>query len=108
MEHPFKLMLIYPPHSMSMIQGGSYSRIWDNAGTEYGYPTITFRDKSTTGTNALSTQFPLDEPCAGSVICKDVPSDATKLNVVLGVYAYPNSQFHLADTEIAFRNVPIY
>lgn len=99
---------IYPPHAISMISGGSYSRVWDNAGTNYEYPTMSFRDKSTSGSNVISTAFPMEVPCSGSVTVTGVPASATELNVVLGVYAYPNSQFHMSGTEIAFRNVPIY
>lgn len=99
---------IYPPEAISMISGGSYSQVWDNLGNEYSRPTFTFRSASTSGANVLNTQFPSGMPCRGTVTVKGVPSTAAAFNVVLGVYAYPNSYYKLAGSTVTFTNVPIY
>lgn len=99
---------IVPPSSMSVIQGGTRSLITDSEGNEYPYPTMTFRTASTTGTNIMTTSFPEDTPCKGTVTIKDVPSSVKKITAVIGVYAYPNSQFNMADSKVTFKNVPVY
>lgn len=99
---------IYPPSSMSLISGGTRSAITDNTGNEYPYPTMTFRTASTTGSNIISTSFPEDMPCQGTVVIKNVPSSATKITALIGVYAYPNSYYNMGDTKVIFKNVPIY
>lgn len=98
---------IYPPNSMSLIQGGTRSSVWTDDGKEYGYPTIVFRGKTTSGANVLSSSFPMDVPCSGSVIINDVSSTAKEFNLDLGVYAYPNSTYHMANSVIRFRNVSV-
>lgn len=99
---------IYPPSAMSVIQGGTKSYIIDNEGNEYPYPTMTFRTASTTGINTITTSFPEDIPCKGTVTIKDVPNSVTSITAQIGVYAYPNSQFNMADSKIIFKNVPVY
>ena len=99
---------IYPPKSMSLIQGGTRSVVWTNDGEEYLYPYMTFRDKYTSGSNVITATFPEGVPCSGSVTISDVSSSATKFNLTLGVYAYPNSTYHMSSSAIKFTNVPIY
>lgn len=99
---------IVPPSSMSVIQGGTRSLITDNEGNEYPYPTMTFRTASTTGVNIMTTSFPEDTPCRGSVTIRDVPASVKSITAVIGVYAYPNSQFNMADSKVTFKNVPVY
>ncbi len=99
---------IYPPSSMSLISGGTRSMITDNTGTEYPYPTMTFRSSSTTGSNLINTSFPEDVACQGSVTIKNVPSSATKITALIGVYAYPNTYYNMGDSKVIFKNVPIY
>lgn len=99
---------IYPPSSLSVIQGGTRSMITDNLGNEYAYPTMTFRSSSTTGVNILNGSFPDGMTCSCSVTLKDVPATATKITALIGVYAYPGSTYNLANTGIRFKNVPIY
>lgn len=99
---------IYPPSSLSVIQGGTRSMITDNLGNEYPYPTMTFRTGSTTGVNILNASFPDGMACNGTVTLKDVPVSASKITALIGVYAYPGSTYNLANTGIRFKNVPIY
>ena len=98
---------IYPPSAMSVIQGGSKSVISDNTGKEYPYPAMTFRNASTTGVNILNTSFPEGMPCQGTITIDDVPASATAITALIGVYAYPNSQYNMTGSEITFKNVPI-
>lgn len=99
---------IYPPSAMSVIQGGTKSMITDSEGNEYPYPTMTFRTASTSGSNVITTSFPEDTPCKGTVTIKNVPSSVSKINATIGVYAYPNSTYNMSDSKVAFKNVPIY
>lgn len=99
---------IYPPKSMSLINGGTRSSVWTNDGAEYYYPTMTFRSASTSGSNVLNTSFPQGMPCTGTVSISGVSGSANEFNLNLGVYAYPNSTYHMANSVITFRNVPIY
>lgn len=99
---------IYPPSAMSVIQGGTKSVITDNEGTEYPYPTMTFRTASTSGSNVITTSFPEDTPCKGTVTIKNVPSSVSKINATIGVYAYPNSTYNMSGSKVTFKNVPIY
>lgn len=99
---------IYSPNSLGIISGGYRSVITDNLGNEYGYPRFTFRSKSAQGNNSIDVSFPSGVPCTGTVTITDVPSNATKITVMLGVYAYPDSYFNLADKRIWFKNVPIF
>ena len=99
---------IYPPSAMSVINGGTRSSITDSEGNEYPYPTMTFRSVSTTGINVLNTAFPENIECKGTVTIKDVPAAANSINALIGVYAYPNSTYNMADNKVVFSNVPIY
>ncbi len=99
---------ICPPSSISVIQGGTRSLITDNEGNEYPYPTMTFRTASTSGTRIINTSFPEDVPCKGTVTIKDVPTSVKSITAQIGVYAYPNTQFNMADSKVIFKNVPIY
>ena len=99
---------IYPPSAMSVIQGGTKSVITDNEGNEYPYPTMTFRTASTSGSNIMTTSFPGDVPCKGTVTIKNVPSSVKTITAQIGVYAYPNSQYNMADSKVVFKQVPIY
>lgn len=99
---------IVPPSSMSVIQGGTRSLITDSEGNEYPYPTMTFRTASTTGSNIMTTSFPEDLACKGTVTIKNVPSTAKTISAIIGVYAYPNSQYNMSDSKVTFKNVPIY
>lgn len=99
---------IYPPSSMSVISGGTRSLITDNEGNEYPYPVMTFRSKSTTGVNVMTTSFPEDLPCKGTVTINDVPNSIKSITALIGVYAYPNSQYNMSESKVIFKNVPIY
>lgn len=99
---------IVPPSSLSVIQGGTRSLITDSEGNEYPYPTMTFRTASTTGSNIMTTSFPEDLACKGTVTIKNVPSTAKTISAIIGVYAYPNSQYNMSDSKVTFKNVPIY
>ena len=99
---------IYPPSSLSVIQGGTRSLITDNEGNEYPYPTMTFRSASTTGSNVINTSFPEGIPCKGTVTIKDVPYSIKTITAQIGVYAYPNSTYHMSDSKVTFKNVPVY
>lgn len=99
---------IYPPKSMSLIQGGTRSVLWTSDGKSYDYPSITFNGKTTTGANVITATFPQGPKVSGSVTIKDVSADATHFNLTLGVYAYPNSTYQMATSAIEFGNVPIY
>lgn len=99
---------IYTPQALSVISGGTKSVITDNLGNEYSRPTMTFRSESTAGgTYILSTTFPEGVTCQGTVTVTGVPTTATKLNALIGVYAY-NSSANLATTQVTFNNVPIH
>ena len=99
---------IVPPSSLSVIQGGTRSLITDSEGNEYPYPTMTFRTASTTGSKIMTTNFPEDLACKGTVTIKNVPSTAKTISAIIGVYAYPNSQYNMSDSKVTFKNVPIY
>lgn len=99
---------IYPPKSISLISGGTRSNVWDNAGQTFDYPEFYFRYKTVTGSNVLNCDFPVFSPSEGWVTVSGVSPSATELNVVLGVFAYPNSVHNLSKTTISFLNVPIY
>lgn len=99
---------IYPPKSMSLIQGGTRSVVWTDEGTDYPYPTMTFNNKTTTGANVITATFPEGPAVKGSVTITNVSDSAKEFNLTLGVYAYPNSTYHMASSAIQFRNVPIY
>lgn len=99
---------IYPPKSMSLINGGTRSSVWTSDGTEYPYPSMTFRGETTTGSNIINTSFPMQVPCSGKVTISNVSSSAKEFNLILGVYAYPNSTYQMTSSAISFLNVPIY
>lgn len=99
---------IYPPKSMSLIQGGTRSVVWTSDGTSYDYPTMTFNGKSTSGSNVINTTFPEGPKVSGSVTITGVSTSAKEFNLTLGVYAYPNSYYNMASSAIKFTNVPIY
>lgn len=99
---------IVPPSASSVIQGGTRSLITDNEGNEYPYPTMTFRSASTSGSNIITTGFPEGPACKGTVVIPDVPTSAKTITAIIGVYAYPNSQYNMSDSKVTFENVPIY
>ncbi len=99
---------IYPPKSMSLIQGGTRSVVWTDDGQSYEYPSMTFNGKTTTGTNVITASFPQGPKVSGSVTIKNVNGSAKEFNLTLGVYAYPNSTYQMASSAIEFRKVPIY
>lgn len=98
---------IYPPASMSVINGGSKSIIFDNLGNEYVYPIMTFREKTGSQNSVWSTSFPEEVICNGRITINDFSAKAEKLNVILGVYAYQHTP-QLARSKIEFMNIPIY
>ena len=99
---------VYPPKSMSLISGGTRSVVWTNDGQAYDDPVMTFNNKTTTGANTITATFPQGPKISGSVTIKDVRSSATEFNLTLGVYAYPNSTYHMQSSSIQFLNVPIF
>ncbi len=99
---------VYPPKSISLIQGGTRSVVWTDDGTEYPYPAMTFSNKTTTGANVITASFPEGAAVKGSVTIDGVSESAKGFNLTLGVYAYPNSTYHMSSSAINFRNVPIY
>ncbi|MDE5749552.1 MAG: hypothetical protein K2H87_02145, partial [Duncaniella sp.] len=99
---------IYPPKSMSLIQGGTRSVVWTSDGKSYDYPTMTFNGKSTSGSNIINTTFPEGPKVSGSVTITGVSTSAKTFNLTLGVYAYPNSYYGMASSAVKFTNVPIY
>lgn len=98
---------IYPPDYYPVISGGYLSVITDNEGNEYRSPGMTFRGQSNPN-HVLTTSFPEGVPCKGTVTLTSVPASVKSISVMLGVYAYPDSQYHLQDKRIHFKNVPIY
>lgn len=98
---------IYPTNSISLISGSYRSIVYDDLGTEYYYSLFSFRNQSSK-TDVVGTAFPEDMPCTGSVTVYNVDEAATKLTIMLGVYAYQYPSLNLADTRIFFKNVPIY
>lgn len=98
---------IYPPVYGSVINGGYLSVITDDEGNEYKYPTMTFRGESNPN-HILTTSFPENVVCKGTVRLTGVPASAKKINVMLGVFAYPDSQYLLEDKRVFFHNVPVY
>ena len=99
---------IYPPKSMSLIQGGTRSVVWTSDGVAYDYPTMEFNGKRTTGANVITASFPEGPAVNGSVTISGVSSGAEYFNLTLGVYAYPNSYYQMATSAIEFKNVRIY
>lgn len=100
---------IYPPSSLSLVGGSFLSLITDDLGNEYPYPTMTFRTKTSTGGKyPLADFFPEEIPCKGSIVLQNVPASARRITVMIGLIAYPDSFYQLADKRIYFKNVPIY
>lgn len=100
---------IYPPSSKSLINDGVRSLINDDRGNEYPYATISYRGGSASATNTAGGAMPEGGTYKCTVTLSGVPEGVKKLTLVkLGVYAYPDSQFHLANKYIDFKNVPIY
>lgn len=98
---------IYPTNSTSLVSGSFLSTVFDNLGNEYFYSLFTFRNSSSKN-SVVGTTFPEDAPCKGTVTVYDVPKNASQLTIMLGVYAYPDQSYYLADKRIYFKNVPIY
>lgn len=98
---------IYPTNSGSLISGGYRSLVYDNLGNEYFYSLFKFRNASNKE-NPVAAAFPEDMPCTGSVTVYNVDKSASTLTIMLGVFAYPDSKYNLADKRIYFNNVPIY
>lgn len=100
---------IYPPSSSSLINDGVRSVITDDRGNEYPGARISFRNGSASATNTANGALPESVPCKCTVTLSGVPESVKKLTLVkLGVYTYPDSQFHLANKYIDFKNVPVY
>lgn len=100
---------IYPPSSSSLINDGVRSVITDDKGNEYPGARISFRNGSASATNTANGSLPENVACKCTVTLSGVPESVKKLTLVkLGVYTYPDSQFHLANKYIDFKNVPVY
>ena len=80
------------------------SVIFDDLGNSYNRQYMTFRDQGNAYSNAIGVAFPEDVPCTGTVTVQNVPDEATKLTVKLGVWINQT----LGNTYISFKNVPIY
>lgn len=78
--------------------------IMDNLGNSYFRQYMTFRDQGNAYSNTIGVAFPEDVPCTGTVTVQNVPDEATKLTVKLGVWINQT----LGNTYISFKNVPIY
>jgi len=98
---------MYPPDYYPVISGGYLSVITDSEGNEYRSPGMTFRGQSNPN-HVLTTSFPEGMPCKGTVTLTSVPASVKSLTVMLGVYAYPDSQYRLQDKRIYFKNIPVY
>lgn len=95
--------------------GTQSSLAYDNLGTEYSYDKaiVEFRGKQSVRGNSsyscITTSFPEDVPCQGSVTLFDVPETASKAYFLLEVKAYFHSNsFNRGTKRIEFKNVPIY
>ena len=80
------------------------SVIFDDLGNSYNRQYMTFRNQGNAYSNAIGVAFPEDVPCTGNVTVQNVPDEATKLTVKLGVWINQT----LGNTYISFKNVPIY
>ena len=80
------------------------SVIFDDLGNSYNRQYMTFRDQGNAYSNTIGVAFPEDVPCTGTVTVQNVPDEATKLTVKLGVWINQT----LGNTYISFKNVPIY
>ena len=80
------------------------SVIFDDLGNSYNRQYMTFRDQGNAYSNAIGVAFPEDVPCTGTVTVQNVPDEATKLTVKLGIWINQT----LGNTYISFKNVPIY
>ena len=80
------------------------SVIFDDLGNSYNRQYMTFRNQGNAYSNAIGVAFPEDVPCTGTVTIQNVPDEATKLTVKLGVWINQT----LGNTYISFKNVPIY
>ena len=80
------------------------SVIFDDLGNSYNRQYMTFRNQGNAYSNAIGVAFPEDVPCTGTVTVQNVPDEATKLTVKLGVWINQT----LGNTYISFKNVPIY
>lgn len=98
---------IYPPKSMSLISGGTRSVVWTDS-KSWDYPYMEFNGKSTTGTNVISTTFPQGPAVRGVVRVEGAANSDKKLNLILGVYAYPNSYYNMSSSSVDFYDIPIY
>lgn len=98
---------IYPPKSMSLISGGTRSVIWTDS-QSWDYPYMEFNGKSTSGSNIVNTTFPQGPAIRGVIRVSGASVSDKKLNVILGVYAYPNSTYGMASSSVDFYDIPIY
>ena len=80
------------------------SVIFDDLGNSYNRQYMTFRNQGNAYSNAIGVAFPEDVPCTGTVTVQNVPDEATKLTVKLGVWINQT----LGNTYISFKNVQIY
>ena len=62
------------------------SVIFDDLGNSYNRQYMTFRNQGNAYSNAIGVAFPEDVPCTGNVTVQNVPDEATKLTVKLGVW----------------------
>lgn len=100
---------IYPPSAMSLVNDGVRSVITDDRGNEYPGAKMSFRGGSASASNIIGGTLPEGITCTCTVTLTGVPSNAKKLGLVrVGVYAYPDSFYHLVNKYIDFGNVPIY
>lgn len=99
---------IYHPEALGQNNiDGSTSLFCDAEGNEYSDCIMTFRDESESGSN-ITAAFPENIACRGTVTLRNVPAGVDKINAVLSVFAYPDSEYNLAGTTITFKNVPVY
>ena len=87
------------------------SVIFDDLGNSYFRQYMTFRNKGNVSVNAIVVAFPEDVPCTGTITVQNVPDEATKLTVKLGVrinQTLGNSYISLGNSYISFKNVPVY
>ena len=98
---------IYPPKSMSLISGGTRSVVWTDS-KSWDYPYMEFNGKSTKSANVISTTFPQGPAVRGVVRVEGAANSDKKLNLILGVYAYPNSTYNMSSSSVDFYDIPIY
>ncbi|WP_418421136.1 carboxypeptidase regulatory-like domain-containing protein [Alistipes indistinctus] len=100
---------IYPPSSSSLISDGVRSKIIDDSQSDYPDATISFRGGSASSYRTIIGLLPDGVASKVVVTIGNVPGSVKKFSLIkLGVYAYPDSQYHLVNKYIDFKNVPVY